>query len=137
MNKTDILQELSVMDEMGIDRSKYIITYGAALVLHGVRKETSDIDIKCEAGILFDVLMHHGFHLEPFSNFHVCHITGHIDCFDGLLGGEPEFELLEGYQVQTIQSVRKIKINRGREKDLKHVKQIDEFLGKKEGSLQL
>lgn len=128
MNKADILHELAVMDELGIDRSKYVITYGAALVLNGVREETSDIDIKCEAGILFDVLIHHGFHLEPFRNFHVCHVTRHIDCFDGMLGGDPEFEILDGYQVQTIQSVRKVKINRGREKDLKHVKQIDEFL---------
>lgn len=137
MNREEILKELAIMDDLGIPRTRYTIVYGAALVLHGVMEETSDIDIECEAGILFEVLIHHGFHLEPFSNFHVCHVTRHIDCFNGLLGGEAEFEILEGYQVQSIQSVRKVKINRRREKDLKHVKQIDEFLSKKGRELVL
>ena len=45
MNKKEIFKKL---DELELDKDKYIIIGGAALVCLGIKKETNDIDLSCK-----------------------------------------------------------------------------------------
>lgn len=136
MNKEQILKELKVLDCIGIRKEEYVIVYGAALVLNGVKDETRDIDITCNMPA-FERIERMGYTSSPYRNGRMISITDNIDFFLGNMLVEPIVNLVNGYQVQTIQSVCKEKKLRGREKDLEDVKQIDEFLSRKEEDLPL
>lgn len=45
MTKKDILNELKILDDIGLDRKSYSIVYGGALVMRGVKDSSRDIDI--------------------------------------------------------------------------------------------
>lgn len=132
MNREEILKELKVLDDMGIRKEEFIIVYGAALVLNGMKDETRDIDITCNMPT-FERIESMGYISSPYRNGRMISITDNIDFFIGNMMVEPIVNLINGYQVQTIQSVYKEKKLRGREKDLEDVKQIDEFLSRMDG----
>lgn len=127
MDKEQILEELKILDNIGIRREEYLIVYGAALVLNGVKDQTRDIDITCHTST-FARLESMGYISSPYRNGRVISITDNIDFFSGNMLVDPEVNLINGYQVQTVQSVCTEKELRGRDKDLADVKVIKEWL---------
>lgn len=129
MDKNEILNELKILDDIGIPRESYTIVYGAALVLCGVKSNTNDIDINCNK-LEFEKLEMKGFNSSLYRNSKIIHASDNIDLFtDGCeLPEQIEIVNMYGYNVQSVNSVRREKLARGREKDVKDVIIIDNWL---------
>lgn len=133
MDKNDVLASLAQLDGLGINRSGYFICYGGAMVLHGVRESTSDVDVTCDAATMTQLKAlterDPNVTCEPWKdNGSVIHFPNGLDVFDTTMSTKPEIEWLEGYWVQTLASLRAEKIARGRDKDKRDVELIDRHL---------
>lgn len=127
MNREEILKELKVLDDMCIRKEEFVIVYGAALVLNGMKDETRDIDITCHQTTILR-LEAMGYESSPYRNGLMISVTDNIDFFSGNMLVDPQVTMINGYQVQTVQSVCKEKELRGRDKDLVDVALIKEWL---------
>lgn len=128
INKEQILEELTKIDVIGVARDKYMITYGAALVLQGVKLETRDIDIYCPNANIIKFLVVKGYEKLPFRSGEMVKVTEKVDFFTGCMSVDPMAELICGFQVQTVQSIYDEKAARGREKDLVDLPLIKKWL---------
>lgn len=105
----------------------WLIT-GAALVMHGVREETGDIDMGCTTGAA-DRLEADGYLYKVTEDGNRWFKIGSdVEVFENWLCGS--VELLDGYPVMSLQGVREMKRRLGREKDLRDIRLIDAFLSR-------
>ncbi|MGB7604655.1 MAG: hypothetical protein WBL93_04175 [Lutisporaceae bacterium] len=125
LNRNQILDKLK---NLNFPENQYCVMTGAALVLHGVRSDTTDIDIGCTSK-LFKELLHRGFELIEKESFEAIVIDGCIEIFEDWV---PEkIELIEGIPVADINSIRQYKERLGRDKDIRDIELIDKFLEQK------
>ncbi len=134
-NKLQVVRELTGLDGI-IPIDSYIITYGAAMCIHGIMEYTRDIDLSISKEA-FSTFISKGYKIEnylddkytPYIKF-----NNVIDLFlDGtVLKTDIQYEIDKiGFRIQTIQSLLNEKQASGREKDLKDVELIKAFLNKK------
>lgn len=125
LNRNQILDKLK---SLNFPKNQYCVMTGAALVIHGVRPDTTDIDIGCTSK-LFKELLHRGFELIEKESFEAIVIDGYIEIFEDWV---PEnIELIEGIPVADINSIRQYKERLGRDKDIRDIELIDRFLEQK------
>ena len=125
MDKAAIIAELERFP-YGMDG--FWVTAGAALVLFGVRKETADIDLGCtaEAG---DRLEADGYPCAVTEDGNRRFRIGEdIEVFENWLYGS--VVRLGGCPVMSLQGIREMKLRLGRDKDLRDVRLIDDFLAR-------
>jgi len=126
MNKKDIILKLK---ELNFDNSDYWVIAGAALVLHGVRNETKDIDLACSKN-LFNYLLLQGYSVDRTKlGYRKITLTEDIEIFE-------EWEttginIIDGIPTANLENIRKMKMQMGREKDFQDIKLIDEIQKKK------
>ena len=124
MGKNDII---SVLQALGIPNDKYIVTMGAVLSVHGIRR-AGDIDIIFDPSIEKH-LMKKGFTFAPLSQhskYKKRYISGHIEAFPNFyhIGTLKQClqkypcEMLEGIPFMSLQDTMRIKSSFGREKDI-------------------
>ena len=130
MNRDDILLDLAKIDEIGLSRDDYMITYGAAMVLHGLKRDTNDIDINVDKkGINF--LMGEGFEFKPYNgdaSVLYFKLTDRVDAFFRSSLANPygvRTKRIDGYRVMTLISLMREFKARGREKDLENYKILE------------
>ena len=123
MNRQEILDALSAFP---YDRSEYWAVTGGAMVLHGVRAGTTDVDLGCSAK-LADRLEADGYLYRLQENGRRWFRYGeHIEIFEGWLYGGTE--TVDGIQVLSLNGLIEMKQALGREKDLKDLALIRAFL---------
>ena len=125
MNKNDIINRL---EDLNFDKNRYWVLAGSAMVLHGIRPETHDIDMGCtkefadelEAQGYLTILMPDGTRrityaedVEIFEDW----------IFDGVV-------FVDEIPVISLDGLLEMKRSLGREKDMRDVQMIEEFLGK-------
>lgn len=126
MNSNDVLK---VIDSLKLDYNDYCIISGGALVLYGIRDLTEDVDI---------FINKHGF--DMLSKKY--DIISKEDKYKDLFGIGDNIELLlrefdkttvynfNGYPLLKIKEILKWKIDNCREKDLKDIELIKDYLKK-------
>ena len=129
-----MLNRESILREMGNTCSlwepeEYRIGCGAALVLHGVREETRDIDVEVHPRLFRLYSINFPVQVVDATGIRMISISENIDIHLDSLG---EFETIDGLSVSTLPRIREWKLNRGRPKDLADVMLIDEFLRREE-----
>lgn len=125
LNRSQILDKLK---SLNFPANQYCVMTGAALVIHGIKPETTDIDIGCSSK-LFKALLNRGFELIEKMSFEAIIIDECIEIFEDWL---PEkIELIEGIPVADINSIRRYKERLGRDKDIRDIELIDRFLEQK------
>lgn len=125
LNKSDII---SIMEKFPYDRGHFWISTGAALVLHGVKSETRDIDIGCDEE-LFQKLIDDGCETSVFPDGGVKVSYGqYIEVYKNWSVGQ--VENICSLPVLSLQSIISIKTFLGREKDLNDIALIKDFLNK-------
>ncbi|HAN09388.1 MAG TPA: hypothetical protein DCP90_02110 [Clostridiales bacterium] len=121
---------IKIMSELKYDKNEYWVTGGTALVMYGVKEQTKDIDL--------------GFTEKLYEE-----LIKQKDCIINLLDGNvrqisiqntniefidnwytDEIKMIEGIPVASLESIKKKKQELGREKDLKDIEAIDEYLEK-------
>lgn len=121
--KDDILKLLKSYD---IDYNECIILSGASLVLMGIKEYTSDIDISVNDKVYHDLLKKYSCTLEKIvDNEKVWYIDDIINF--GRNYYNRDYTIMNGYKVQTIESILKLKKELGRQKDMEDIKHILEY----------
>lgn len=138
MNKRAILKELRKMDSMGISRNEYFLTFGSAMVMLGLREETSDIDITGSSHAI-NMLKDQGLHLENYpkrEGVKYIKVSKYIDVFEAKsLSTKPQLTTVDGYQLQSAESILAEKKSRNREKDQADIAALEKYLKtKKKGT---
>ena len=126
MNKNDVLGKLHALNWPLED---YWLVAGGAMVLHGLRSETHDLDLGCTtaradtleaAGVPFR-------HMDDGSGRWFT-VSEDVEVFENWL--MDRVELVEGVPVVSLRGLRQMKAALGREKDLRDVALIDALLSK-------
>ena len=120
MDKIDILEKLS---KLNLDKDKYIIISGAALVLQDIIKTTNDIDLSCSS--------------EYFDSINWDSKVGY---FNTIIKYYDLFEIgtnfydtsniinIHGYNLQNLYSIYKLKLLENKEKDKETIKILEKKL---------
>ena len=125
MNKAEILEQL---DRFPYDRREYWVLTGAAMVLYGIRSQTADIDLGCTAQMA-DQLEAGGYLYQRTSDGKRWFQYGpSLEIFEDWLAGSPVSA--EGFQLVSLPGLLEMKQQLGREKDLRDLALIRQFMEK-------
>ena len=122
MNKQEFV---AVLEEMGLPKDEYAILSGGSLLLRGLRETTADVDISMTKRLAREIDLYSaprdedGFY-QPRENVQA------IDDF-----GETEFDIVDGYQCESLGSILAFKKQKMRPKDLKDIEKIEEALSRR------
>lgn len=117
-----------LLKEAALERSEYWVTSGAAMVLHGIRDMTRDIDLGCTSQMA-DRLENEGYDVEVLRDgSRKIVFSNTIEIFENWI--EDQVILLEGLPVVSIDGIIKMKEKLGRKKDLEDISLIKEHLSK-------
>ena len=122
MNKSVILEQLK---EFPFSREDYWVVAGSAMVMHGIREETEDIDLGCGAK-LADELERDGYLAQHTGDGSRRFKYGdHIEIFENWL--YDAVKQVEGYPVISVEGLLEMKKELGRPKDRKDIRLIKSF----------
>lgn len=128
MKKADILARLSAFP---YDLRSFWIITGAAMVLYGLREETGDIDMGCTQEAA-DRLEADGYFVgKTPDGKRKFRIGDDMEIYENWLCGE--IVPLEGVFALSLEGLREMKAQLGREKDLRDIARIDAFLAASQG----
>ena len=123
MNKKELLELASTLD---IPKEEYCIISGGALVAHGLREQTNDLDIDITQ-IGFDILKEQ-YSLELVrEDIKQYKVTDKIECFlvDKL---ESDRVYIDNYPCESLISIYNFKKRINREKDRADILAIEKYL---------
>ena len=100
MNKKEIFKKL---DELDLDKDKYLIIGGAALVCQGIKKETSDIDLSCNE--------------EYYNNINWDTKIGNFN--------KEKYVLINDYRFMTLEDLLELKRLENRKEDKSIIKKLE------------
>ena len=123
MDRQEILNCLS---EFPYDRNEYWVITGGAMVLYGIREQTSDIDLGCSKR-LADRLEADGYLFQRTDNGNRWFKYGeNIEVFEEWI--MDSIETVYGFNVVSIKGLIEMKQDLGRDKDKKDIELIKAFL---------
>ena len=118
----DKKQIIARLEELHLDDTKYWLITGGAMVLYGLREQTSDIDLGCTSD-LADLLQQEGFPVErmPDGTRKIV-VAEDVEIFENWL--EDRVERFEGVPVISIRGLIEMKRALGRKKDFRDIQLI-------------
>ena len=121
MNKQDIINKLN---ELELDKDKYIVISGASLVVQGIIDETKDIDLTCSKS----------FYDSINWDTRIGHLDKEIKYMDVYeisdnLYKEDDYIIIDGYKFMPLESCLELKKKLNRSKDKKIITKLDLLLG--------
>lgn len=128
MNKQEILSKLN---ELSINKQEYIIISGAAMVIHEIKENTSDIDIATSSKLYRELLENHNCIFErKVGEYDVWFVNEKINFSENYYRLTEYIEYC-GYKVQNIESILKLKKQLNRTQDKEDIKKIMDFIDRK------
>ena len=117
MNKKEILKKL---DELDLDREKYIIISGASLVVQDIIEETSDIDLSCDTTYYDSISW-------PVKDGYFGTEIKYKDCYEiGCNFYDPEKTvIIDGYRFMNLDACLDLKKLENKKSDQKLIKKLD------------
>ena len=126
MRKADIVKQLNAL---GFNQADYWVITGSAMVLYGLREQTHDIDLGCTTA-LADRLEAQGTPVEDQADgSRKLTIGDDVELFENWLFDT--VQLLDGIPVISLKGLSEMKTRLGREKDLRDLRLISDFLAQK------
>jgi hypothetical protein len=126
LNREDIIR---IVKELYLPINEYWVTSGSALVLHGVKESTRDIDLGCTSDIAQLYIEKGCTYKIVEDNSRIVIVNDLVELIENWFVDEIEF--VDGLPVGSLESIKKQKLNLSREKDISDVKLIDEFIKNK------
>lgn len=120
---------IKILKDMDLPLSEYWITSGAALVIHGVKKSTNDIDLGCTTNLAEHFLKKGCKYKVVEDNTRIIEVNDTVEILENWFVDEIEF--IHGLPVGSLESIKKQKEQLGREKDIKDIRIIDEYITNK------
>lgn len=132
MNKKEILNTLK---KYNLKTEQYIIISSAAMVLNNIKKETKDIDIAVDEEYEKELLKNYKCELEreiiDKGKKYKAYLIDDLINFSVHYYGEYKSKKINGYNVQTIEEILKLKQRLNRNNDKKDIKILKEEINKK------
>lgn len=117
---------IAVLKDTYFDTDCYWVVAGAAMVLHGVKAYTRDIDLGCNRK-LADQLQQLGYKTEIFDDgSRKIQYSPDIEIFEDWREGE--LEVIKGIPVASLEGIVMMKQQLGREKDMEDIRLIREYI---------
>ena len=119
MNRQEFIAKL---EEFGFPKSEYMILSGGSLLLRGLREETADFDLCVSKKLAEKLDLEHcpkddkGYY-APFENVQM---TANL--------GKRPFDIVDGFQCETLESVLALKRRLDRPKDQRDIAVIEAYL---------
>ncbi|MEG0773880.1 hypothetical protein [Clostridium sp.] len=126
LHKKDIIK---ILRDMNLPLGEYWITSGAALVIHGVKETTRDIDLGCTTNLVEQYLRKGCKYIVADDDTKIVEVSDKIEMLENWFVDEIEF--IDGLPVGSLESIKKQKSELGREKDINDIKLIDEYIKNK------
>ncbi len=123
LSKKDIIDIISKIDILESDN--YWLVAGAALVMHGVKEYTRDIDLGCTIELADKLVVNGCKHTVGSDGKRIIQLSNNIEVFENW--EVDKIEVIDGIPVGSLESIKKQKIELGREKDLEDIKLIEKF----------
>ena len=125
MKKAEMIEKLKAFP---YDPAEYWVITGGAMVLYGIREESSDIDLGCTAG-LANRLEQEGYLYKVTDDGNRWFKLGNdIEVFENWLFDTVNH--VDGIPVISVQGLIEMKKDLGREKDLREIALINDFLAR-------
>lgn len=106
----------------------YCVITGTALVMHGIKEETKDIDISCTKEA-FRTLAAQGYPIKQGDFARKVVYSDDVEIFEDWHSGE--ITMIEGIPVASLESIIVMKKQLGREKDLIDIAKVEALLAQK------
>ena len=123
MNKVEIIK---IMKDYNFDINEYAIISSAAMVLHGIKKSTKDIDIYVSPNYYEYLLKKYNCKYERINKGTKIYYIDDVINF-GINYKPNKIELINGLAISSIEDIVLLKESLKREKDIKDIKLIKEF----------
>ena len=124
MNKKEYLKKL---DSLNLDKNKYCIISGGAMLMHGLKEKTNDIDIKVLPEYFEELKRIYSFNKSPkYSYLYELGEDVELAVQDF---NENDIDIVDGYPVLKLEIELEWKIKNNREKDKESIKIIKKYLG--------
>jgi len=124
----DKFQIIDALKRTDFDANHYWVVAGAALVLHGVKEYTRDIDLGCDTEMA-DMLQEMGRKTVVLEDGSRRIEYGGIELFENWLEGRVEW--IDSIPVISLEGIVRMKTRLGRDKDWRDIQLIREFQAKK------
>jgi len=125
MNKGEYLRKL---DELRLDKAKYCILSGGAMVMHGLKERTADIDIKVRPDYFEELKTKFSFKKSPKYDY-LWELGEDVEVavqdYD-----EKDVEMVDGYPVIRLELELEWKLRHNRPKDQESIRILKAYLGK-------
>lgn len=121
MKKDEILKKL---DNLDLDKSKYIIISGASLVVQGIIDETADIDLICSKEY-YDSIDWEENSIISMKKYEVFEISINSK-------KEKNYTIIDGFKFETLEDSFEVKKSLNRKKDKKVIEKLDLTLSLKD-----
>lgn len=112
-----------IIKEMDLPLSEYWVTSGAALVIHGVKEATNDIDLGGTTKLVEYFIKKGCKYRVVEDNSRIVDVNDKIELLENWF--VDEIVLIDGLPVGSLESIMKQKAELGREKD---IKVIDDYI---------
>ena len=128
LNKDNIL---SILEDLNLPKGHYAVNTSSVLVLNGLKDYANDIDIDCDIE-LFNLFLDKGY-ISKFHKGPNDYCSEIIDLTESIQLIKKEVLISEdivdyhGFDIYTLEYVRRFKAFLGREKDLKDIDFIDNW----------
>ena len=125
MNGQELLQRLN---ELPFAEGEYWLITGGAMVLYGLREQTGDIDFGCTTR-LFEALQAQGYPVSTMPDgTRRVEFAEDVELFENWLHGG--VVVVDGVPVVSLEGLIAMKRQIGREKDMRDIALIEEYLAK-------
>ena len=126
MDRKEIIEKLKKYD---LDCKRYLVISGTAMVIHGIKEETPDIDIAVSPSLEEEMLEDYLAileHTNPDDGLFAYIIDNELNFGQKYYSEEKEY--IEGLPVQRIEDILKLKAKLNRPKDEQDIKLIKKFM---------
>ena len=125
MNKNEIIK---IINDYKLDKSRFIVISGAALVLLDIKKKAHDIDIWCDKNYYNYLLNEYNSKFERINEFaEEAYMIDDIINF-GTSFCPKQIEIIEGIKCSSLKDILELKIFLNRKKDKLLIKKLEKIL---------
>ena len=119
---------IKILNDYNLDKNKYMLISGAALVFHGIKNKTHDIDIAVDKDYYNLLLKKYDCKFDRINEFN--NDTYFIDDFInfGTDYYKDKYDINDGIKVQSINDIKQLKSFLNRKKDINDIRCINEYL---------
>lgn len=119
----------ALLNKYLLNKNEFIVLSGSALVLYGIKDETHDIDVSVSKEYFEFLLETYKCEIEKYdvkNNVYVYYIDNVINFSTNYY--DVDYNVINGFKIQTIESILELKESLNREKDKKDIVKIKRYL---------